>query len=488
MSATTASSRPASLLGLPEALLLVLAERLWLMAESPVPMATARAIRIATTHPAVRDVRVVGRPEDGSTWVELDMEQQLPSMWRAAGVSPSGVRTIETVAIWFPSDFPQGPPRAHLREDFDRSHPHLLPVPKSAGLPPQPCVVEVNPAELIQARGFSGYLDQLADWLDKAAMVELNSPRHGWEPVRRDHIDDELILDPDQIRRLAAPDGECYVVRTHYLRFVSASGAVAMQVALYAEEKVDPAKAGCGEEELTDRVHRGRGAALVVSAPNRDGVPFVVDVPVPENVATVDDLIRRAELFGCRAALEAKLAHVAMLLASGKFGAGPLPVVLLVRRPFNLIGSQSSIEICPYLLDLRPNEDLLMGRGDVRLCGVRDDVSVPLLRRASGYDAEVPRKRWALLGCGSVGSKIAIHLAKTGMGPSEVCDRAVMSPHNYARHALLPEPGVRGGVPGYKAVALAHALSGFRQEPAAQACGAEELWDTPESRAELAGC
>lgn len=458
------------------------------MADVVIPLAVQRALRVSETHPAVRGVRLAAGPEDGSVWAELDVEQELPSTWRAAGESPSGVRAIETVAIRFPADFPRGSPRAFLRPDFDRAHPHLLPVPASLGLPPQPCVVQAYPSELIQARGFSGYVDQLADWLDKAAMVELNNPRHGWEPVRRDRIDDELILDPDEIRRLASSDGECAVVRTQYLRFGPAAGPVTMRVALHTEERVDLAAAGCCEKKLTDRVCRGLGAALVVSAPDRDGSPFIVGVPKPENVATVEDLLQRADWFGCRAALEAKLGYIGMLLANGTFGAGPLPVVFLVRRPLNLIGSQSSIEICPYLLDLRPNDNLLHGRGDVRLCGVRDDVSVSLLRRASGYDAVSPRRRWALLGCGSVGSKVAIHLARMGVGPSDVCDRAVMSPHNYARHALLPEPGVRGGMPGYKADALAHALSAFRQEPVARVCDAEELWSTTESRADLAGC
>lgn len=139
------------------------------MAEVSIPLAVHRALRISSAHPAVRDVRLVDRPEDGSVWAELDVEQELPSAWRAAGVSPSGVRALETVAIRFPADFPRGSPRAFLREDFDRAHPHLLPVPASHGLPPQPCVVQAYPSELIQAKGFAGYLDQLADWLDKAA-------------------------------------------------------------------------------------------------------------------------------------------------------------------------------------------------------------------------------------------------------------------------------------------------------------------------------
>ena len=128
------------------------------MAEVSIPLPMERALRVSSVHPAVRDVRFVERHEDGSVWAELDVEQELPSTWRAAGVSPSGVKAIETVTIRFPADFPRGSPRAFLRPNFDRAHPHLLPVPASLGLPPQPCVVQAYPSELIQARGFSGYV------------------------------------------------------------------------------------------------------------------------------------------------------------------------------------------------------------------------------------------------------------------------------------------------------------------------------------------
>ena len=458
------------------------------MADASIAPAVLRALRISTAHPAVRAVRVEGSQEDGSVWAELDIAQELPSAWRIAGVSPSGVRSIESVTIHFPVDFPRGSPRAFLRADFDRTHPHLLPVPKSLGLPPQPCVVQAFPSELIQARGFSGYLDQLADWLDKAAMLQLNNPQQGWEPVRRNRLDDEIILDPDVIRELAVPSGECVVVATDYLRFDLGDGKRMMRVALNPAVRVDPARAQCSETKISETAARGRGIALVVSAPDSDGSPTVIDAAVPEDVETFEDLIQRATLYRCAQTLRAKLDHIAFRLDQGGFQACPLPVIFLVRRPFALVGSTSSIEICPYLLDLEPGDALLRGIGHVRLCGVRDDISVNLLRRASGDPAGADRPRWALLGCGSVGSKIAVHAARRGLGPTDMVDRASMAPHNYARHALLPEPDVRGGAMAYKAQVLAHSLLGFRQEPRFEIGSVEKLCASAEGRAELGDC
>ena len=48
------------------------------------------------------------------------------------------------------------------------------------------------------------------------------------------------------------------------------------------------------------------------------------------------------------------------------------------------------------------------------------------------------RKSWALIGAGSLGSKIAMHLGRAGCAPSVVIDREIINPHNAARHALYP--------------------------------------------------
>lgn len=428
---------------------------------SLLPPAVARAIRIVRAHPAVRKLRVTNDVLAELALLELDIEQQLPSAWRLAGESPSGVRAIETVTIELPLDFPKRPPRAYLRHDFSRLHPHLLPVPLSER--PQPCVVHGYPGELIQVRGFEGYLDQLVDWLDKASMIELNSERHGWEPVRRDHLDDEIVVDSSQLRNMAGPSGDCAVVRTDFIEFDVGDGQRLIRIALVLNDPLNLATAGCILKKKDDRISIGRGVALIVGAPDIKGVPTVIDTPMPESVASVGDLIERARFYQCETAFRSKLDLIGLLLAEGKFVATPLAVVFLVRRPFRLTNSISPIEICSYVLDLKPGESLLQsGGGEVRLSGLREEISPSLLKRTSGDDEASQPQPWMLLGCGSVGSKIALHLARRGFGPTRVVDRAMMSPHNYARHGLLPMPGARGGHITFKADDLALALSGFQ--------------------------
>ncbi len=65
------------------------------------------------------------------------------------------------------------------------------------------------------------------------------------------------------------------------------------------------------------------------------------------------------------------------------------------------------------------------------------------------------------IGCGSVGSKIAMHLARSGQGPFKLIDKAPFSPHNVARHALTPIPEIPGQP---KASLLAHEIGLLRLE------------------------
>jgi hypothetical protein len=70
-----------------------------------------------------------------------------------------------------------------------------------------------------------------------------------------------------------------------------------------------------------------------------------------------------------------------------------------------------------------------------------------------------------LIGCGSVGSKMGLHMARAGRGPSTLVDSANIQPHNYARHALYPdETDCAIAVP--KAILLQRALVGLKQSPA----------------------
>ncbi|MBA7714426.1 hypothetical protein ES703_123448 [subsurface metagenome] len=97
--------------------------------------------------------------------------------------------------------------------------------------------------------------------------------------------------------------------------------------------------------------------------------------------------------------------------------------------------------------------------------GHRHAISGELFRRMSGAkEVSVPGSI-VHLGCGSVGSKIAMHLARAGHGPFLLVDKSAFSPHNAARHALT----VLGEIPGQpKASLLSREIRALGQQAKAE--------------------
>jgi len=87
-----------------------------------------------------------------------------------------------------------------------------------------------------------------------------------------------------------------------------------------------------------------------------------------------------------------------------------------------------------------------------------DATNPTLLRDVSGAPELAPV---SMLGCGSVGSKMAMHLARSGVTISAVSDNGMLRPHNMARHALA-----RASFAGSKAKELASELGLLGQSPA----------------------
>jgi hypothetical protein len=64
-------------------------------------------------------------------------------------------------------------------------------------------------------------------------------------------------------------------------------------------------------------------------------------------------LLARAKELGCHEQLAAKLALVTMRLKGKRLPQiVPLGVILIARRPCDVIGQDSPLEICPYVVEL----------------------------------------------------------------------------------------------------------------------------------------
>lgn len=447
-------------------------------------LAITRALRLAAAHPSIRVTDI--KEDDAHVTAHLEITTELWAQWRVAGVSPSGVRTVEPVLLHFPADYPIGAPFVELRIDFNRAHPHIN--PGALDRPPQPCLIQGSVQELIQARGFDGYLQQLVDWLDRAATVTLNDPKHGWEPVRRDHIDDWVVVSQEILRKLINASGGCAVLPATYFLFKIGSEKQHFVDHSFGS-RVEIDNILHNPKPVGDHVRQGTACGLITWASNNaDGTPFVVDTYLPETVSTFAELLARAQQYGCRTELEPKLNHLAMKWVGKGDNSIPVLITFLVRRPFNLVGSDSDIELCCYLLDLSSTKDMKqLDHAPVRLCSVRDCISPGIFRVASGRKREESVPAWALIGCGSVGSKIAVHLARQGSGPSLIVDDKLMSPHNYARHATFPAVLDHAPQPA-KTAMLAMALRSLQQWPEEEKSDVTSLIETADGSEKLSSC
>ena len=437
--------------------------------------AVRRALALISEHPGVDGLEApVTDAASGATTVDVTFRVNLPSEWRRRGKSLSGIKSREVVRFDFPAGYPLYPPGLSLREDFTRNLPHIQ--PWVIGGRPVPCIYDGGPVELLHREGLAGILNQTALWLDNAALGTLIDPNQGWEPVRRDSLHDVVVADTGHLQGLVERRGGWRFLKVSYLKTGEPDGSFSVHGQVLNEVvKVNAASVGqhFREDELNGNSGLRRGASLALVAwPGKlpSGEDIVTDSYFPETVETIDGLKERAASYGCRGEVDAGLRWLRRCLSTwAEAGPFPMPVILLARRPFHLIGSTSPIELCPYMAEVRSPG--LFGDGGttaVRPAAHRHTISRTLLAGMAGRTATGERPRWTLVGAGSLGSKLALHLARAGNGPEVVVDRSAMSPHNAARHALVPATGDMQFLwMDAKARKLSQALHGLDQDATA---------------------
>ena len=434
-----------------------------------------RALDAIHEHPLF-ELRSVQQDLRYKDWVEATViaKPELPNPWMAQGRSPNGILASEAVTLLLPPTFPLRAPRIYLRPDFNRGLPHLFPSPLDQ--PPTPCVYDGDLSELQIQRGFTAVLEQMVLWLENAALQQLVNPDQGWEPVRRDSLDDWLVVDSDHIRSFVSTKGGFVVFGLNYVGWTFKETEHAYRGIVHAnpiQVSLEAIVRWCDEKDVPRQEGTvcGRSLAILVWPPKRSSKrPCVTDRYLPETVFDLASLKARAVEYGCSRQLDKALRTLDNCRRRHRVSRRqPIAVILVARRPIHLIGSESKLELCPYVVDIK-NSPGSPSRGGVvvRPAGHLEAIGVNLLRNMSGYSVKSAVVPWTQLGAGSLGSKIAIHMARAGYAPASVIDKAFLRPHNFARHALLPPAeGASFALYSRKAEALRTAIEGLGQTAAA---------------------
>lgn len=386
----------------------------------------------------------VGEPKacGVSTQIEVDVAVQLPSRSRRNGVSETGVRAVETCVLVFDSDWPLFAPKPFLRADFPLNLPHIN--PHQEGELVSPCLFEGSLDELLHRFGLDAIVDQLIDWLHKAAAGTLLDLEHGWEPTRRDSCPSTVIFSAEKVAADAPADGTILIVPA---RYVTIGGGIYAIINTELTAQSDPIFSQDVHNDKLGKWGNGDAAAFIARAPMTGNHPYVVGRYQPETVVDLATLLDRAVELGIdRDALAQSL--------DGYYGRSILDmkqdsrgwvyglyaiVILTVQRPVSLVGSPGrSVEVLPYVVRYELNAQSLLERNaTVHSAFHAHALSPELLARASGIPPAATSQPLVMLGCGSLGSKIAMQLGRAGFGSMTFVDNESMSPHNAARHALI---------------------------------------------------
>jgi hypothetical protein len=415
------------------------ADRMSLLSHE-LPIAVKAAVDQISIHPSVNEVVTAPSKDKNGNWtIEINMIVPLPRDAIDEGITKTGVKATEWVRIEFPASFPSYAPRLFLRADFNRAHPHIN--PGRTGELVSPCIYEGRLDDLLHEPDWvNGVINQLADWLSKAATGELlDCSGQGWEPIRRDSVAGSIVTDISIIReRIAKAKNPIsqYIRYEYWHSVVGHSGRVIDENTFYSTIGEATRHFGIGS---TDRApfRTSLSLALVVSS----GTKNTIDVYQPDDVDSLEQLLTRAEIYGCRSGLEFRLKeiteNITLPLIEQKLD---IAVVFAVKRLCNLIGEESDIEVIPYGITFvsDKNRRLHLSQTTVfPLVQVRK-VNQKLLAETSdrNFKETDRRKEIAMIGCGSLGSKVALHLARAGHGPFRLYDKDCFSPHNSARHAV----------------------------------------------------
>lgn len=369
--------------------------------------------------------------------VEVEWAVKLPNAFRKQGVSDTGIKEIENVYWYIPLEYPMWAPSPRLRVDFPTKLPHINPY--TPGELVCPCISESSLDDLLHSMGLQALLDATCQWLNNAAANELHCPIQGWEHMRRDDMKGLIHVDSTAIRGELDTSGHIVKFYNYRYYYVGDSGD------LIIGKLITPGLGSSNNVFKKKYVYVDRNTSIR----NAPGILFrtengeIFSEYQPETVHDFGSLRAFAKDLGLQHAFDARLKYILAISnpqAMQRQDKAPVEefmVAFAVKRPFNLIGTDSPWELLPYRVSYSPEyKDKLPDETVVWPTSFIERCCPQLLQAVSGEVIEKPINL-GLLGCGSLGSKVALHLAKTGCYQFELVDKDYFSSHNNARHGLV---------------------------------------------------
>lgn len=371
---------------------------------------------------------------EGQLAVPVEIEVDLPSLGNFDGID---IQQKEYVVIVFDLyDYPDKAPMVFTdRLDFPKDKlAHLYIAKKDR--PPAFCYVRGSSDEWYANKRIKDLLTRVSNWLRDAAAGELTSDGEQFEPLRLEGYRGTNTYDYDILAGIVHQQSSFAHCQNwtiglferkdkedasyNLLKILTLTNSTDVIAEFDAEKKKD--------KEATDKKHYHYGYILW----SKDDDTFVdYEINLPKDWESF-------KTFCLRFKIDFSGVENMIATADGNYYIH-FPVILAIKRPYNIIGFSSNIEFVNFRFRIDV-EDVQDGQIVNNVPLVFQSHNQPLTQakalRISGSIGNFPA-RSAVFGCGALGSKIVMHFARSGYTGFTLIDPDILSPHNLVRHSLF---------------------------------------------------
>lgn len=350
------------------------------------------------------------------------------------------IREKEPVMIVFnKSSYPYKAPRAFSdRLDFPKKKLAHLYVSKN-GKPAPFCLTRGNLDEWFAEKEIRDYIFQIKNWLCDAASGELASDNNQYEPLRLEGYNGTSVYKYKELAdyvnsKQGITLGTGFVLGLFYetqaktenqessfrfLGFVETSDDVERvfknNLGLTGEKHIDKWQYGI---ILWDKSHTVQEEYLV-ELPSCGGELYQFISGLNMDISAALDAYCRYDISTKRSSF---------------------PIIVSIKRPHSVIGYNSDVEFVNFVSEISSEEinaRLLNADSKVVFQSHIEPLNIGKAREVSGLRNDLGSL--IIAGCGALGSKIVMHLIRSGHTNMLLLDGDSFSAHNLVRHSLFPE-------------------------------------------------
>lgn len=376
---------------------------------------------------------------EGGVAISIKLHIVLPPLGNYMGID---IQKNEQILLVFKIEtYPISAPRIYSdRLDFPKDKLAHLYIAKE-GNPSALCLVRGEINEWYTTKTIKDLLIRVENWYRDAATGQLVEDGNQYEPVRLEGYRGYAIYEHEKLSNIVKDKASSFEDENFIISlFKNKAGVNEFPtfelIKVFTKDELAETKENLNSAvaEIIDgsNIHKHHLGYIVWS--NEAVVFSDYEVNLPKNWNGFREF---CSMHGV------DIRNLESLLVTLDFNFSEIPIIIGVKRPKEIIGFSSEIEFFNFYINPKSEERDKLRKKLNDLISVsfqahNEPLTIEKAHLISGTDHN-NKSSGAIIGCGALGSKIALHFIRSGKVELVLIDNDTIAPHNLVRHGLLPK-------------------------------------------------